>query len=145
MLLFWPFLMASLILAIFCKPLRRFEKWHCPIPRQERCLPPLLGHGSTGLQEWSCEDTSWRGLGIFPLEKQNRTHPQVFFPVWRKFLSSFSICHNTQMSPSSLYLCQAVPEGHVPLTVITRSLYPAWADPGAFTQIFLLFHSKYLL
>lgn len=45
-----------------------------PYPgRRAACLPPW--HGSTGLQEWSTEDTSWRGLGIFPSEKQNRTHP----------------------------------------------------------------------
>lgn len=105
--------MASLIPAIFCKHLRRFAKWHCSTPRQESCLPPPQ-QGSTGVQEWSCEDSLWRGLGIFPLEKQYRTHHQVFSCMKAIFIQFF-------------YLPQYTNETILPLP-LTTSLWRSWAS-----------------
>lgn len=43
------------------------------------------------------------------------------------------------MKPSSLYLWQPVCEGHEPVTVITRSLYPPWGKSQDFYSDFSLF------
>lgn len=60
----------------FASPWESLQSDIAPCPgRRDACLPPWEHR----VQEWSCEDTPWRGLGSFPSEKQNRTHPQVFF------------------------------------------------------------------